>query len=132
MGDEDGISAAAEVAMIMEHRPIGLEGFDGILLENVRLKGISPRGQAALPDGGAWLLVEFGADTVADCEGMAPGVIDHLAKGPHAPTPKLPTAAKDTEADSAVRESGFGAAGRLSGKETPWARCGDPAARPRH
>src|SRR5258708_23073104 len=130
MGDEDGISAAAEVAMIMEHRPIGLEGFDGILLENVRLKGISPRGQAALPDGGAWLLVEFGADTVADCEGMARGLIDHLAQGPHAPTPKLLTDAQDAGAVWAVRESGLGAAARLPGQKPPRPGCGDTAVRP--
>src|SRR4030088_666509 len=101
--------------MIMEHRPIGLEGFDSILLENVRLKGISPRGQAVLPDGGAWLLVEFGADTVDCCEGMARPLTERSAKGPHAPTPKLLTDAKDAEEVCAFSESGLGAAALVAG-----------------
>ena len=130
LGYEDVYIAAAAVPMIMEHRPIGLEGFDGVLLENVRLKGISPRGQAALPDGGAWLLVEFGADTVADCEDQARALMDHLAKGPHAPTPKLLTDAKDAEAVWAVRESGLGAAARVPGKKPTWPGWEDTAVRP--
>jgi FAD/FMN-containing dehydrogenase/Fe-S oxidoreductase len=130
LGYEDVFIAAAAVPMIMEHRPIGLEGFDGVLLENVRLKGISPRGQAALPDGGAWLLVEFGADNVADCEAQARELMNHLARGPHAPTPKLLTDPKDAQAVWAVRESGLGAAARVPGKKPTWPGWEDTAVRP--
>ena len=44
-------------------KPIGLEGMDDLLVEYTRRKGINPEGLALLPEGGGWLLAEFGAQT---------------------------------------------------------------------
>ena len=46
----------------MEHRPIGLEGFDDIMVNASRRKGVNLEALALLPEGGGWLMVEFGAD----------------------------------------------------------------------
>jgi FAD/FMN-containing dehydrogenase/Fe-S oxidoreductase len=56
------VEAADHVPAIMSTRPIGLEGFDRQLLENMQVKGRLAAERAQLPDGGAWLLAEYGAD----------------------------------------------------------------------
>src|ERR1700693_735864 len=55
----------------MEHRPIGLEGFDDIMVTASRRKGVNLEGLALLPEGAGWLMVEFGADTTAAAEEQA-------------------------------------------------------------
>ncbi len=44
-------------------KPIAIEGFDAKVIENARLAGKHMPGIKYFPDGKAWLLVEFGADT---------------------------------------------------------------------
>ncbi|MBV9915994.1 MAG: FAD-binding protein [Solirubrobacterales bacterium] len=58
----DVFEAADHVPAIMRTGPIGLEGFDRQLLENMQVKGRLAAERAKLPDGGAWLLAEYGAD----------------------------------------------------------------------
>ncbi len=48
----------------MAHKPIGLEGFDDLLVYYERTKGINSEGLALLPEGGGWLMVEFGGQTL--------------------------------------------------------------------
>ncbi len=59
----DIYQCADHVPEIMEHKPIGLEGIDNLLVEYTRRKGINSEGLALLPQGGGWLLAEFGAQT---------------------------------------------------------------------
>ena len=48
----DICQAADHVPEIMAHKPIGLEGFDDLLVGYTRTKGINSAGLALLPDGG--------------------------------------------------------------------------------
>lgn len=66
--------AATHVPEIMAWKPIGLEALDERLIEDEQLKKINLGGLHELPrrhEGGAWLMVQFGADTtdesVASC-----------------------------------------------------------------
>src|SRR6202050_5321925 len=59
---------ADHVPLIMEHRPIGLEGIDDIMVDASRRKGVNLEGLALLPEGAGWLMVEFGANTKAEAE----------------------------------------------------------------
>ncbi len=68
----DIFQCADHVPEIMAHKPIGLEGIDDLLVEYTRRKGINSEGLALLPEGGGWLLAEFGADTTAEAEAQAP------------------------------------------------------------
>jgi FAD/FMN-containing dehydrogenase/Fe-S oxidoreductase len=130
LGYEDVFLAARAVPSIMEHSPIGLEGFDEVLVENARLNGISPRGLSLLPAGGAWLLVEFGAETVGECDGQVADLLSRLRSHPDAPTGKLLTDSRDVAAVWAVRESGLGAAARVPGRKPSWPGWEDSAVRP--
>ena len=67
----DIYQCADHVPEIMEHKPIGLEGFDDLLVGYTRTKGINSEGLALLPEGGGWLMVEFGAKTALEAESRA-------------------------------------------------------------
>lgn len=56
----DVFAAADHVPEIMGHEPIGLEGFNLLLTENMAAKNRLSDERSRLPEGGAWLLAEFG------------------------------------------------------------------------
>jgi hypothetical protein len=45
----------------LECGPIGLEGLDDYLIQNIKSRGMYPDEVAQLPEGGGFLIVEFGA-----------------------------------------------------------------------
>jgi FAD/FMN-containing dehydrogenase/Fe-S oxidoreductase len=59
----DVFAAADHVPEIMGHEPIGLEGFNFLLTENMAAKNRLTDERARLPEGGAWLLAEFGGES---------------------------------------------------------------------
>lgn len=61
LGFRDIFQAADRVMAILEADPIGLEVIDDVIVRNLRRKHKLPRELDLLPDGEAWLLVEFGA-----------------------------------------------------------------------
>src|SRR6266850_917728 len=67
----DVFQAADHVPAIMAHKPIGLEGVDDLLVEYTRRRGIHTEGLELLPEGGGWLLAEFGANTAREAEEQA-------------------------------------------------------------
>ena len=71
---DDICSAADQVEWILAHRPIGLEAMDRKLFRDEQLKNMHPTALSELPaaeEGGAWLLVEFGADTRGEADERA-------------------------------------------------------------
>ncbi|MDQ2845021.1 MAG: FAD-binding oxidoreductase [Actinomycetota bacterium] len=111
LGYPDGAAAADAVPQVMAHHPIGLEGFDDVLVGDVQARGLHPDGVALLPAGGGWLLAEFGADTDAEAEAAAQTCRDALGND----TARL-LDADQAPAVWAVRESGLGAAARVPGQ----------------
>jgi FAD/FMN-containing dehydrogenase/Fe-S oxidoreductase len=64
--------AASHVTEIMAWKPIGLEALDQRLIEDQQLKHLNVEGLHELPrrdEGGAWLMVQFGADTTEESVG---------------------------------------------------------------
>jgi len=111
LGYPDGAAAADAVPQVLAHHPIGLEGFDDVLVGDVQARGLHPDGVAVLPDGGGWLLAEFGADTDAEAEAAAQACRDALGND----TARL-LDVDQAPAVWAVRESGLGAAARVPGQ----------------
>ncbi|HEY0786435.1 MAG TPA: FAD-binding oxidoreductase, partial [Acidobacteriaceae bacterium] len=62
----DHFIAADHVPLALKFKPIGLEGFDGMLLELCRRKRLALDDLALIPEGGGHLLVEFGGWTEED------------------------------------------------------------------
>ena len=63
LGYPDVFQAADHVPVILQRcKPIGLEGFDDQLIKNMIAKSRLAPERALLPDGRAWLYIEFGQD----------------------------------------------------------------------
>ena len=45
---------------VNEHKPIALEGLDDVLIGYMKKKHMQPEDIALLPEGGGWLMAEFG------------------------------------------------------------------------
>ncbi len=64
----DAFLAADAVPEVVGHGPIGLEGIDALLLEFMRRKHLAVEDVQLLPEGGGFLLVEFGAESNEEAE----------------------------------------------------------------
>src|ERR1700734_2816521 len=101
----DIYQCADHVPEIMAHRPIGLEGFDDLLVGYTRAKGINSEGLALLPEGAGWLMVEFGAETALEAESQARGLMSSLGDGANPPSMRLYTDKQQVKRVWEVRES---------------------------
>ncbi len=130
LGYSDAYIAADHVPEIMSYRPIGLEGFDHFLVNDMRRKGLHPADIALLPNGGGWLLVEFGGESKQDASEQARRLMDGLRNRPGAPSMKLFEDPGQQKKIWAVRESGLGATAIVPGKKPTWPGWEDAAVPP--
>jgi FAD/FMN-containing dehydrogenase/Fe-S oxidoreductase len=127
IGYDSVYDAADDVPRILEFRPIGLEGFDDLLVRDQQFKKMNPHGIALLPPGGGWLLVEFGGASLAEAMEQAQRLSSTLdAKR----TRLFDNATKEARFVWAVRESGLGATGHVPGKALMWEGWEDAAVAP--
>ncbi len=130
LGYPDVGSAGDAVPGLLDRRPIGLEGFDRQLVDDTKAEHLLLPGLSALPPGGAWLLVEFGADTADDATANAQDLIDDIGHGDEAPSVKL-FEDQDLAAQVwAVREAALGATARLPDGTRTWTGWEDSAVAP--
>jgi FAD/FMN-containing dehydrogenase/Fe-S oxidoreductase len=126
----DIYQCADRVTEILEHNPIGLEGMDDLLIEYTRRQGLNSEGLALLPEGGGWLLAEFGADSPAAAEAQAIGLMTALNRGPGAPNMRLFTDKRAIKRVWEVRESSLGAIAHVPGEALNWEGWEDSAVAP--
>ncbi|HUP43950.1 MAG TPA: FAD-linked oxidase C-terminal domain-containing protein [Thermoanaerobaculia bacterium] len=130
LGYRDVYLAADDVPRLLEFQPIGLEGFDGLLVRDMRRKNMHPEGVNLLPPGSGWLLVEFGGATQAEADAKAKGMMDALARSPGAPEMKLMGTKRQERMVWAVRESALGATAHVPGRPPMWEGWEDAAVAP--
>ncbi|MGD0570910.1 MAG: FAD-linked oxidase C-terminal domain-containing protein [Candidatus Sulfotelmatobacter sp.] len=121
---------ADQVPEIMVHKPIGLEGFDDLLVGYTRAKGINSEGLALLPEGGGWLMVEFGASTAREAESQARGLMQTLGRSANPPAMRLYTDKQQIKRVWEVRESALGVTSHVSGEPMSWEGWEDSAVAP--
>jgi FAD/FMN-containing dehydrogenase/Fe-S oxidoreductase len=126
----DIYQCADHVPEIMSHKPIGLEGFDDLLVGYTRTKGINSEGLALLPEGGGWLLIEFGSDTALEAESEARGLMQSLARNPNPPNMSLYTDRQQAQRVWEVRESSLGVTSHVPGEPLNWEGWEDSAVAP--
>jgi FAD/FMN-containing dehydrogenase/Fe-S oxidoreductase len=119
--------AADDVPRVLSFKPIGLEGFDDLLVRDQVHKKMNPHGIALLPPGGGWLLVEFGGATIEEATESAAKL---AATFPVEQTRLFDNASKEARFVWAVRESGLGATGHVPGKPIMWEGWEDAAVAP--
>jgi FAD/FMN-containing dehydrogenase/Fe-S oxidoreductase len=127
----DKFAAADAVPSVLEHKPIGLEGFDGLILEFMRRKGIAPRDLPLLPDGDGYLLVEMGAWDPAEAQSKAEALVRDARSWPDAPIARIYTA-EEAARVWRVRESALGATVFVPGEPEGWEGWEDAGVPPKH
>ncbi len=130
LGFPDVYRACYHVMDLLALHPIGLEGFDEHLVDDLRRKRMDPANLAVLPDGGGWLLVEFGADDPGAAEDQARRAMEMLKRGANPPDMRLISDPHQAEMIWKVRESGLGATTRIPGAAQTWSGWEDSAAPP--
>ncbi len=125
----DIYQCADHIPEILEDKPIGLEGFDDLLVYYERTKGINTEGLSLLPDGGGWLMVEFGADSIPGAELQAQRLIDSLRRSANPPNIRLYSGAQAKRVWE-VRESSLGATSHVPGEPLNWEGWEDAAVAP--
>jgi FAD/FMN-containing dehydrogenase/Fe-S oxidoreductase len=129
LGYPDQYGAADHVMEILEHRPIGLEAVDSTVTENLKKLRFNLDAFALYPEGGAWLLAEFGGETGAEAAERARGLIDDLDEKPDKPTMKLFTDPAEQKQVWLVRESSIGVS-RVPPELETWSCWEDAAVAP--
>lgn len=129
LGFADAFIAADYVPEVLRFNPIGLEGFDGLLVEGMRQKNLVTDDLALLPDGQGFLLCEFGADTPEDAERMALELIGAAGKFEHTPVAVL-YSAEEAQRIWRVREAALGASVFVPGQDSVWEGWEDSAVPP--
>jgi Fe-S oxidoreductase len=114
---------------VLALKPIGLEGFDGLLVDFMRLKHLVVDDIALLPAGRGFLLCEFGADSPDEAERMADALVQKAAG--FAETPTIARySTEETDRVWKVRESALGATVFVPGKVSGWEGWEDSAVPP--
>jgi FAD/FMN-containing dehydrogenase/Fe-S oxidoreductase len=129
LGFEDAFVAADHVPHVLQFKPIGLEGFDGLLVDYMLRKNLVVDDVKLLPAGRGFLLCEFGADTPEDVDAMVDALLDTVPS-----FARLPVIARYSPEQAArvwkVRESGLGASVFVPGEESGWEGWEDSAVPP--
>lgn len=82
LGFPDIYQAGDAVPDILPFKPIATEGLDERIIGGLRERGLRGEDIALLPAGSAWIMIEFGADTVDAASAQAQALIDHYAGKP--------------------------------------------------
>ncbi len=107
LGFSDAFLAADVVPQVLEHVPIGLEGFDSLLVDFMRRKRLALDDVALLPPGGGFLLVEMGAWSADEVQAKVDALLRDTQSWDTPPVARVYSAA-DAERVWHVRESALG------------------------
>lgn len=130
LGYPDIFCAGDHVPEIMKHAPIGLEGIDQGLVQNMHQVNMHTEDLKYLPEGEGWLIAEFGDDTKEKAERRARDVMDELRKEEDAPAMRLFVDEAQQERIWAVREAALGATAHIPNQPVTWPGWEDSAVPP--
>ncbi|MGD0797978.1 MAG: FAD-binding and (Fe-S)-binding domain-containing protein [Acidobacteriaceae bacterium] len=129
LGFDDPFVAADHVPAVLAFKPIGLEGFDGLLVDFMLRKNLVVDDVKLLPAGRGFLLVEFGADSPEDADRMATALIEAAPHFDRTPSIAL-YSAEEAARVWRVRESALGATVFVPGEKSGWEGWEDSAVPP--
>jgi FAD/FMN-containing dehydrogenase/Fe-S oxidoreductase len=127
LGYPDSFAAADHVPAILDSAPIGLEGFEGGIIDGLKHKA-APNLEL-LPAGRGILLVEYGSNNPAESRASAERLVATLSRLPDAPQTRI---YNGTEAKAVwkIRESGPRAASAVPGSLPRWEGWDDASVAP--
>jgi FAD/FMN-containing dehydrogenase/Fe-S oxidoreductase len=116
-GYQDAPTAADHVPEVLEHEPLGLEGVDDKLIEDMTLLGKHRHDLSLLPEGKGWLVIEVGGESKEEADEKGMALIKTLEQaGGGLRGTKLYDDPAGEEHIWEVREAGLGATAFLPGK----------------
>lgn len=130
LGYRDVYEAADHVPQVLRHEPIALEGMDDRLISDMMAVRLHPDNVKLLPDGGGWLLVEFGGAGKEESDARAKRLMEELQQAEHPPSMKLFDDPPLEKMIWKVRESGLGATAHVPDKPITWEGWEDSAVPP--
>ncbi len=80
LGYPDVFSCGDHLVEILQHKPCALEGFDTLLIEDMKAKALYTQYLHLLPEGGGWLLVEFDGGTLEEADHKAQQLMAEMKK----------------------------------------------------
>ncbi|HEX9064053.1 MAG TPA: FAD-binding and (Fe-S)-binding domain-containing protein [Streptosporangiaceae bacterium] len=122
--------AADAVPAIVAHQPIALEGLDHKLIKDQQVKNLNPGFVQELPDGSAFLMVQFGGQSTDEVDKAAQGMLDALHETEHDPSVAFFDDPVKEDELWLVRESGLGATAHLPGERDTFEGWEDSAVAP--
>jgi len=116
-GYDDAPTAADHVMDVLAHKPLGIEGVDELLIEDMTMLGKHRSDLSLLPDGRGWLLVELGGETKDESDEKARALARDLERaGGGLRGVKIYDDPASEQHVWGVREAGLGATAFLPGK----------------
>ncbi len=128
---DDPYLAGDAVPRVLEFGPIGLEGFDGLLVEFMLRKRLAVEDVKLLPPGGGFLLVEMGAWNAEEAQSKAEALAGAAESWPEKPRALIYNH-EDAESVWKVRESALGATVCVPGEPDRWEGWDDAGIPPEH
>jgi FAD/FMN-containing dehydrogenase/Fe-S oxidoreductase len=122
--------AADAVPAILPHRPIALEGLDHRLIRDQQVKHLNPQALQELPDGTAFLMVQFGGTSQDEVDQAAQRMLDALHETEHDPTVEFFDEPAREDELWQVREAGLGATAHVPGQPDTFEGWEDSAVAP--
>ncbi|HJT17845.1 MAG TPA: FAD-binding and (Fe-S)-binding domain-containing protein, partial [Thermoanaerobaculia bacterium] len=132
LGYEDIYTAADDIPRLLEFNPIGLEGVDDRLVNDMKEKKLNLDKLPLLPQGKGWLMVEFGGEDKKESDANAQKMMDALKKSQLCPSMRRYDDKKEEKRIWKIRESGLGATAFVPGKPRTWEGWEDSAVDPKH
>jgi FAD/FMN-containing dehydrogenase/Fe-S oxidoreductase len=130
LGYPDVYQAGDHIPEVLEFKPMGLEGIDQMLIDNMKKKGMHTKYLNKLPPGKGFLVVQFPGETREEADSRAHALMDKLKHKRNPPSMKLYDDPKEEKAVWEVRESGLGATAFVPGQPASWPGWEDAAVPP--
>ncbi|MBE1495621.1 FAD/FMN-containing dehydrogenase/Fe-S oxidoreductase [Amycolatopsis lexingtonensis] len=130
LGYPDIATAAEAVPSILPHEPVALEGVDHKLIRDQQIKDMNPQALEELPEGRAFLMVQFAGRTTEEVDAQAHRMLTALHGTAHeADVEFLDDPERENELWQ-VREAGLGATAHVPGKADTFEGWEDSAVAP--
>src|SRR5215472_5784192 len=130
LGYRSVYDAADHVPEILASHPIGLEGMDQALINNMIKMQLHTDCIKMLPEGQAWLLVEFGGETKQESDDKARALMARINKGAPVQSVMFCEEILQEQMIWRARESGLAASARVPGQAEAWEGWEDAAVAP--
>ena len=116
LGYADIFEAADHVTEPLPFKPLALEALDDTFIEDMKKKGMHPKHLNLMPEGNAWLLVEFGGHDKQEADANARKLMDALKQKGKPPSMKLFDDPAYEKLIWGLREEGLGATAKIPGE----------------